>query len=194
MPAKTARLPASTRSRAVTVSVPLVTESVNVVLELRLPVLTGSPLVTAPTPWSTAAVPPGPASKIGVSVELPPGPTLGGDALKLVTVGIKEFENVTVAWAVDTGAREPTVLVAVRLYMVVAAGLTAIVPLAATVPIPLSILTLVAPTTFQLKVLVCPLLIVDGIAVKLRTVGGATTVTVAVAVVWSSAVLLPVMI
>jgi len=66
--------------------------------------------------------------------------------------------------------------------VVVAAGLTVILPLAATVPIPLSMLTLLAPTTFQLKVLNCPMLIVAGFAAKLRMVGGDTTVTIVEAV------------
>ena len=54
-----------------------------------------------------------------------------------------------------------------------------------TVPTPLSMLKLVAPDTVQLKLLLWPTVMVEGVAMKLVMVGGCgagLTVTVAVAV------------
>ena len=66
--------------------------------------------------------------------------------------------------------------------MVVARGLTVtLVPV--TVPTPWSIFRLVAPLTTQERVLLCPVVMVVGFAVKLdRTGFGCVTVTVTVAV------------
>jgi len=86
---------------------------VKVTLEVRPPVDTGTPLVTGPTPLSIVAVPPGPASKTAVRATPCPGSTLAAEAEKLVTVGTKDDENVTVVCLVELAVREPWVLVAV---------------------------------------------------------------------------------
>ena len=68
--------------------------------------------------------------------------------------------------------------------MVVVPGLTTLV-VPVTVPTPLSMLRLVAPDTDQLKVLLCPAVMVAGVAMKLEMAGGCGagfTVTVVVAV------------
>jgi hypothetical protein len=63
---------------------------------------------------------------------------------------------------------------------VVADGVTAVVPDAATEPIPGAIETVVAPVVFHASVLLLPPRIVDGDAVKLVITGGLVfTVTVA---------------
>jgi hypothetical protein len=49
---------------------------------------------------------------------------------------------------------------------VVEVGETVLLPLAGTVPIPLSILTEVAPSMLQLKVAELPVVIVDGLTLK----------------------------
>jgi hypothetical protein len=55
--------------------------------------------------------------------------------------------------------------------VVVVVGLTAVVPDKATVPTPLSMVTLVASVTLQLKVEDSPAVIVDGIAEKELIIG-----------------------
>ncbi len=94
-------------------------------------------------------------------------------------VGTATDENFTVVWAVVVAVKDPTVFPAVRVYVVVAVGLTVTLGLVITSPIPLSILRLVAPFTDQVNVLLCPPLIVGGLAVKFVITGVGTTVTVA---------------
>jgi hypothetical protein len=80
---------------------------------------------------------------------------------------------------------EPAELVAVRMYVVVAAGDTLVVPAAATVPMEL-IDTEVAPVTLQLRAELPPVLMVAGEAAKKATIGtpaAGFTVTVTCAVV-----------
>ena len=57
--------------------------------------------------------------------------------------------------------------------MVVVIGLTVVVPDKATVPTPLSMVTLVASVTMQLKVELSPTVIVDGLAEKELIMGTA---------------------
>ena len=86
-----------------------------------------------------------------------------------------------------TAVELPTAFVAVSVYVVEAVGLTeTLVP--ATVPTPWSMLRLVAPVTDQDKVLLWPVTIPAGLAVKLAMVGLLpATVTVAVSVVLPAA-------
>jgi len=70
----------------------------------------------------------------------------------------------------------PAEFEAVRVYTVVAAGATALVPLTATFPIPLSRLTLVAPVTLQLSVEPLPDVIDAGLALNEATTGFSTGV------------------
>ena len=65
----------------------------------------------------------------------------------------------------------PLALAAVSVYVVVAAGVTEVEPDTATDPTPESIVTLVAPAVFQLRVLLCPVTIAAGDAVKEEIVG-----------------------
>lgn len=94
-------------------------------------------------------------------------------------------EVVTVTFAVEV--MEPAELVAVRVYVVVAVGLTLVEPFADDeVKVPGVIARLVAPLVVQLSVLLEPELMVVGLAVKELMVGlaggVAVTVTFAVAV------------
>src|SRR5664280_2131039 len=73
--------------------------------------------------------------------------------------------TVTVAVAVIL----PAGATAVRVYVVVVAGVTVVEPVAATLPTPLSMETLVAPCTNQVNVELWPALIVLGLASK-RTI------------------------
>jgi hypothetical protein len=66
----------------------------------------------------------------------------------------------------------PAALVAVRIYVVVVAGVTALVPLTATFPIPLSRLTLLAPLTVQLRVELPPGFMLVGLALNEAITGG----------------------
>jgi predicted RecA/RadA family phage recombinase len=101
---------------------------------------------------------------------------IDGDAVKLAIEGAATTVTVTCAVAVVSAA-----FVAVNVYVVVADGVTlTLVPV--TVPTLLSMLTLVAPVTDQLSVVVPPAVIVDEAAVKLAIEGAATTVTVTCAV------------
>lgn len=91
---------------------------------------------------------------------------------------------VTVTWAV--AVFEPAAFVAVRVYVVVAAGLTAVEPLAdAEVKVPGVMAMLVAPVVVQPSVLDPPELMLAGLAVKALISGklDACTVIVNVAVV-----------
>jgi len=100
-----------------------------------------------------------------------------------VGVGARAF-TVTVIVAVAV----PLVFVAVIVYVVVVDGDTEVDPLVLTDPMPLSMLTDAAPVVVQVSVDEEPIQTVDGVAVKLSTVGGRTvTVTLAVASVKPSA-------
>ena len=70
--------------------------------------------------------------------------------------------TVTVALAVEL----PDGLTAVKVYVVVAAGLTVLEPVSPTVPMPLSIETLVAPCTSQVRVELWPGKMLFGVASK----------------------------
>jgi hypothetical protein len=61
---------------------------------------------------------------------------------------------------------KPAVLKAVKVYTLVAPGITTLVPVKATLPIPWSILTVVAPVTFQLRVEDSPGAMVAGLEPK----------------------------
>jgi len=75
----------------------------------------------------------------------------------------------TTTWVVAVAL--PASLVAIRVYVVVAAGDTAMVPSRATSPIAWSMLTVVAPETLQLSVEEAPEEIVPGLAPKEPTTG-----------------------
>jgi len=91
----------------VTELAPLTSVSVKVTLEVSAPVETGTPLVTAPKPLSIVAVPPGPESKTAVRVTPCPEPTLAADVVKLVRVGTKDDEIVSVVCFVEVAVKEP---------------------------------------------------------------------------------------
>jgi hypothetical protein len=102
-----------------------------------------------------------------LKVEDAPAVMLPGDALNELIAGIPVVEGavdgavlvpVPVPWTVTCveAVVLPVALVAVRIYVVVAAGATALIPLTATFPIPLSRLTLFAPVTVQLSVVLPP--------------------------------------
>src|ERR1039458_1810463 len=82
-----------------------------------------------------------------------------------VTAGL----TVTVAVAVTL----PAGATAVRVYVVVVAGVTVVEPVAATLPTPLSMETLVAPCTNQVNVELWPAEMVLGLASKRTTVAEA---------------------
>ena len=67
---------------------------------------------------------------------------------------------------------KPAALIAVKVYMVVATGVTTLVPVKATLPTPWSMLTEVAPVTLQLSVEDSPAAMDGGLALnELTTVG-----------------------
>ena len=77
--------------------------------------------------------------------------------------------------ATNTCADAETVtwpLPAVKVYMVVVIGDTILVPFKATLPIPRSILTVVAFETLQLNVAISPGVMIPGLDEKVRTDGG----------------------
>src|SRR5689334_8122393 len=106
-----------------------------------------------------------------VSVEVPPAAICAGDAEKL-TCGAAGALTVTVAVAVFV----PPAPLAVRVYVVVAAGITIAEPLSACAPTPLSIETLVAFVVVQVSVDDSPAVIDVGLALN-EIVGGGVTVT-----------------
>src|ERR1035438_1035128 len=77
--------------------------------------------------------------------------------------------TVTVAVAVTL----PAGATAVKVYVVVVAGVTVVEPVAATLPTPLSMEMLVAPCTTQVNVELWPAVIVVGLASKRTTVAEA---------------------
>jgi hypothetical protein len=72
-------------------------------------------------------------------------------------------ETMTCAVAVTV---MPAELVAVKVYTVVEPGITTLLPVRATLPIPWSILTVVAPETLQLSIDDSPAVMVGGLAPK----------------------------
>lgn len=114
-----------------------------------------------------------------LKVLLAPEAMLVGLAVNEVMDG-KLLDTVTVTVAVT----EPAVLVAVKVYVVVAAGLTDVVPLAATdVNDPGVMATLAAPVVDQPRVLLPPVPMVAGLAVKELMMGSVRMLTVTDAVV-----------
>jgi hypothetical protein len=112
-----------------------------------------------------------------------PAVMLFGDALKEVIVGIPPDAGGGVALVPETSTCVvalvlPAGLEAVKVYIVLAVGAIALVPLRATFPIPLSRLTLVAPETLQLSVEVLPDKIVGGLALNELTTGFCSGVVV----------------
>lgn len=121
-----------------------------------------------------------------LKVDGPPAVMLLGDALNEVTVGmpvvvagggvlVPEISICVVAFVL------PEELLAVKIYIVLAVGATALVPLTATFPIPLSRLTLVAPVTLQLSVEVPPDVTDEGLALNEFTTGFCSVAGVVVA-------------
>jgi hypothetical protein len=107
-----------------------------------------------------------------LKIEDAPAVMLPGDALNELMAGVPDDEG-EADWVVPAAEDEedgvvpdtatcveavvlPAALEAVRIYTVVAAGATALVPLTAMFPIPLSRLTLFAPVTVQLSVVLPP--------------------------------------
>jgi hypothetical protein len=106
---------------------------------------------------------------------------LAGVAMNELIVGRVAVCTVTVAVAVT----EPAALVAVRMYVVVASGLTFVVPLAEVeANVPGVMVSVAAPDVAQLSVLIPPKEMPVGLAVNELIVGrfGCVTVTVTVAV------------
>jgi hypothetical protein len=120
-------------------------------------------------------------------VDEAPDVMLLGDALNNVIVGtavaaggvagvlVPETSTCVVALLL------PEELEAVKIYNVLAVGATALVPLTATFPIPLSRLTLVAPVTLQLSVDVPPDAMDEGLALNEFTTGFCSGVVVGLA-------------
>jgi hypothetical protein len=102
-------------------------------------------------------------------------PLMDDGEAEMAAVGINSC-TVTVAVAVTV---PPLLPVAVNVYVVVVVGLTVVEPDAATVPIPLSMETLVALVVLQVRVEEPPTEMVTGFAVSLAVGGFACTVTVA---------------
>ena len=158
----------------------LLTVSVYVVVATG-EMLTGVPLVTAPTPLSMLPVP---LLNTAVSVVEFPETIVANPGVKLVIVGAGT--TVTVACLVTDA---PAELVTVSVYVVVDAGDTvAAVPLV-TAPTLLSTLPVPLLNT-PVKVVDVPAVIVAAAGVKLVITGAATTVTVTclVAVVFAALV------
>jgi hypothetical protein len=123
-----------------------------------------------------------------LKVEDAPAVMLPGDAPNELIAGVPADEGV-VDWVVPVADDEedvaapdtatwveavvlPAALEAVRIYTVVAAGATALIPLTATFPIPLSRLTLFAPVTVQLSVVLAPGPMLAGLALNEVITGG----------------------
>ena len=77
----------------------------------------------------------------------------------------------------------PAEFMAVSVYTVFVCGVTALVPLTATLPMPLSMLTLVAPFMLQLRVELSPGCIVGGLALN-ELITGTCAAGVAAGGVW----------
>src|SRR5205085_12182 len=92
-----------------------------------------------------------------LSVEEPPGAMLSGLASNRMICGLPAPAAPTVTVAV--AATFPFGPVAVRVYVVVAVGDTVVEPVAATLPMPLLMLTAVAPWTIQVNVELWPAVI-----------------------------------
>jgi hypothetical protein len=91
-----------------------------------------------------------------------------GLAVKELTTGRPADDDgapETMTWAVAV-VLLPAALVAVRVYTVVALGITALLPVKATLPIPWSMLTVLAPETLQLSVEDSPAEMLSGLASK----------------------------
>jgi hypothetical protein len=88
-------------------------------------------------------------------------------------IGVEE--PVTRTWVVAV-ALVPVELVAVSVYTVVALGTTALLPAKATLPIPWSMLAVVAPATLQLRVEDSPAVILAGLALNELMTGGCVLV------------------
>lgn len=111
-----------------------------------------------------------------LKVDVAPAVMLFGDALNDITVGIPVVAGGGVALVPETNTCVvafvlPEELEAVKVYIVFDVGATALVPLTATFPIPLSRLTLVAPVTLQLSVELPPDSTVGGVALNETTTG-----------------------
>jgi hypothetical protein len=123
-----------------------------------------------------------------LKVDEPPAEMLLGDALNelivgaSVAVGVAGVEGVLVPETSTcvVALMLPDELEAVKIYVVLAVGATALVPLTATFPIPLSRLTLVAPVTLQLSVEVPPDAMDEGLALNELTTGFSAGVGVVV--------------
>jgi len=112
-------------------------------------------------------------------VTVAPGLTMLGDALNELIIGKPVVEDEVAAVVPVPGTTtcveavvSPAALVAVRTYTVVDDGVTALVPLTATFPIPLSRLTLLAPLTVQLSVELPPESMLAGVALNEAITGG----------------------
>lgn len=148
----------------------LVTVSVKIVVADRLPVLTATPEVTVPIPWSTLPVPP---EKMAVRVVLVPEVMVGWAAMKLVIPGAARI--CTVSGAVTLA---PAKLVTVTVKVVVADRLPVFTGTPeVTVPIPWSTLP-VPPEKMGVRVVLVPAVRLDCAAVKLVIVGAPEMLTV----------------
>jgi hypothetical protein len=108
-----------------------------------------------------------------LSVDEPPDEMLLGLAPNELITGIPELDGGLLGGKLEpeiitcvVAVVLPAELEAVSVYNVLVEGTTALVPLTATFPIPLSRLTLVAPVTLQLRVEASPEEILAGLAPK----------------------------
>ncbi len=131
-------------------------------------------LDTEPMPLfiETVVAPP----TLQISAAVCPDEIVPGEIVNNVIVGsADDWVTVTVAEVITL----PLELVAVKVYVVVAEGVTVRIPEAGTAPMPLLIEMALAPETFHCKVEDCPAIIVPGLALKDNIVGnpegGATT-------------------
>src|SRR5215475_6071911 len=119
-------LPTGTRKLAVVLEPQaLLTVRLKVVVPVKAAVVTGLPLVTAPTLLSMVAVPGSaddPPSKMAVNATGCPGPLLDGLAKNRETFGGGQLETVTVTGFEATA--NPVDPVAISVYVVVIAGET----------------------------------------------------------------------
>src|ERR1035441_2546473 len=106
---------------------------------------------------------------VQLSVDCCPGWMLRGLASKRMICGVPAEVTGGLTVTVAVAVILPAGATAVRVYVVVVAGVTVVEPVAATLPTPLSMETLVAPCTNQVNVELWPALIVLGLASK-RTI------------------------
>src|SRR5690242_5924377 len=118
---------------------------------------------------------------VQLKVEEPPGAMVSGLASKRMICGLPAAAGPTVTVAVAVTL--PVGPVAVKVYVVVAFGVTCVEPVAATLPMPLLMLTALAPCTTHVRVELCPGVMFGGLASKRTTIAdcGDTVLTLVTA-------------